>query len=80
MCCDRPILDTEIIKKMLSKINKNKNFDIITNQFPRSYPKGLACEVAKTEIFKKLKNKNLNKNEKSIFLTFFILIQKIIKF
>ena len=71
VCCDRPIIDTEIMKKMLGHINKNKNFDIITNQFPSSYPRGLACEVAKTEIFKKIKNKNLNKSEKEHIFNFF---------
>ena len=42
-------------------------FDIVSNQYPRTYPKGLACEVARTDIFFKI-NK-LFSNLFSIFFT-----------
>ena len=66
--------------RMIKKF-KNSKFDIITNQYPRTYPKGLACEVAKTKIFFEISSHKLSKNfKKSTFLIIFIKIQKIIIF
>ena len=65
--------------RMIKKF-KNSKFDIITNQYPRTYPKGLACEVAKTKIFLKFLVINYQKILKSTFLIIFIKIQKIIIF
>lgn len=50
VCADRPILDFKMMKKMI-KIYLKKNYQIVTNQFPKEAPSGLACEIADTKIF-----------------------------
>ena len=60
---------------MLGHINKNKILTLYKS-ISKFYPRGLACEVAKTEIFKKIKNKNLNKSEKEHIFNF-LYIQKL---
>ncbi len=71
VCADRPFFDVKLMDKMIKKFF-HSNFDIVTNQFPRSYPKGLACEIAKTSIFLKIeKNKMLKKHREHIFEYFY---------
>ena len=43
------------------KIILHKKYDIVTNAFPRTYPKGLTCEVAKTSIFQEVNKKTSQK-------------------
>ena len=58
--CDRPFVDVDIIKKMISLINNNEKLDVISNCMDRC-PKGLSCEVSRPKIFfnnlKKIKKK-----------------------
>ena len=63
ICADRPLFDTDIMIKMI-KLIINKDYDIITNVYPRTFPKGLTCEVAKTNIFKNINQKYLLKKDK----------------
>ena len=70
VCADRPFFDVNLMDRMISKF-KNSKFDIITNQYPRSYPKGLACEVAKTNIFLKIKKSDLTKNNMEHIFNYF---------
>ena len=70
VCADRPFFDVILMDRMIRKFN-NSNYDIITNQFPRTYPKGLACEIAKINIFKELNLSFLKKNEKEHIFDFF---------
>ncbi|WP_415300327.1 cytidylyltransferase domain-containing protein [Candidatus Pelagibacter sp. Uisw_134_02] len=51
---DSPLIDTHLIDKAI-KIHNNakKKFDLITNVFPRSYPKGQSVEIIKVSLFKK---------------------------
>ena len=58
---DRPFFDYNLMETMI-KIFKKKNYDIVTNQFPRACPKGLACEIAKTKIFLDIKKKKYYKS------------------
>lgn len=47
---DSPLIDTFLIKKII-KIHKNyKNYDLITNVFPRTFPSGQSVEIIKTNI------------------------------
>ena len=78
ICADRPFFDVKLMDKMI-KILLNNNFDIVTNTFTKNYPKGLACEVAKTSIFLNVKSNNLSKNNKEHIFNFFYK-KKIIKF
>ena len=59
ICGDRPFVDFELVRKMLFFYKSNLNkFDILTNVFPRSYPKGLTCELVSCNIF----NEKIRKN------------------
>ena len=79
VCADRPFFDVKLMDRMITKFRSSK-FDIITNQHPRTYPKGLACEISKTNIFFEKYSKKCLKILESIFLNIFIKIQKILKF
>ena len=70
VCADRPFFDVALMDEMIYKINKS-NFDIVTNQFPRTYPKGLACEVAKSNIFNIKNYKKIKLKEKEHIFNFF---------
>ena len=58
---DSPFLDYKIINKLISIKNKS-DYDIITNVFKRSYPKGQSVEIIKTSTFlnnfKRLKSRH----------------------
>ncbi len=43
---DSPLIDQGLISKGI-KIFFNKNYDLVTNVFPRTYPKGQSVEVIK---------------------------------
>ena len=58
---DSPLIDSNIIDKAIKLHKKNKKFDLISNVFPRTYPKGQSVEIIKV---KTLKN-NINKMSKS---------------
>ncbi len=67
---DRPYLDYKLISKMIYIFSKEK-FDIITNQFPKTVPKGLACEVASSKLFFDLKKSKIKKSEREHIFNFF---------
>ena len=63
---DSPLIDSKILDKMISifKKEKFKNYDIITNVFPKTFPKGYSIEIIKTStIGKNLKFMNLSEKE-----------------
>lgn len=70
ICADRPFFDISLMKKMV-KLIFLKKVDIVTNVNPRTFPKGLTCEVAKTSIFKKIKEKELSQIEKEHIFNYF---------
>ncbi len=70
VCGDRPFFDTKIMNKMINIIIKNK-YDIVTNVFPRTVPKGLTCEVANSKIFLETRLSMLNTNEKEHIFDYF---------
>lgn len=47
---DSPFLDYKIINKLI-RIKNKSDYDIITNVFKRSYPKGQSVEIIKTSTF-----------------------------
>ena len=51
--CDSPFINSKILDEGISFFIKSK-FDVITNVFPRTYPKGLSYEIFKTSILKKI--------------------------
>ena len=60
---DSPFIDINLIKKMIKIQKKKKNYDIVTNVYPRSFPKGQSIEIVKTKLFKKLSLKKMSPNE-----------------
>ena len=67
---DSPLIDPTIIDRAISIFNKNKNYDLISNVFPRTFPKGQSVEVIRTYILKKYL-KNMNKFEKEHVTQYF---------
>ena len=45
---DSPLIDFRIINKIINIFEKKKNFDLITNVFPRTFPSGQSVEIIKT--------------------------------
>lgn len=68
--CDRPFLDYIMISKMINLIKKNKKVDIISNCLGY-YPKGLACEVARSKVFFENFHRIKNKQDKEHIFNFF---------
>ncbi len=59
---DSPFIDNRVLEKMVYFYKKNLNkFDLITNVFPRTFPKGQSVEIIKTNCLKKISNKKLSK-------------------
>ena len=61
---DSPFIDPKIIDKAINLFN-NKKYDIVTNVFPRTFPKGFSVEVIKSKILKKFffRIKNIDDQE-----------------
>ena len=59
VCDDSPLLNSRLIDKIIVKFNTRK-FDLVTNIFPRTFPKGQSIEILKTKIL----NMNISKFNK----------------
>ena len=70
ICGDRPFFDVYLMKRMIKLIVSDR-YDIITNANPRTYPKGLTCEVAKSKIFDQVNSKKLSKKNKEHIFNYF---------
>ncbi len=70
VCADRPFFDYDLMDRMIIKFF-NKNYDIVTNQLKKTYPKGLACEIGKIDLFKKTKISNLSKSDREHIFNYF---------
>tara|TARA_B100001057_G_C22410781_1_gene779570 strand:+ start:86 stop:676 length:591 start_codon:yes stop_codon:yes gene_type:complete len=72
ICADSPLIDGKIVDKAISLCKKNmKNFDIITNTFPKkTFPKGMSVELIKASILKDNIRK-MSKDEKEHVTKFF---------
>ena len=58
---DSPLIDPDIIDKAISIFEKNKNYDLISNVFPRTFPKGQSVEIIRTKVLKKYLKLNQSK-------------------
>ena len=66
---DSPFINHKIIDKIIT-LSKRKKFDIYTNTFPRTFPKGQSVEIINTNSF--LKNyKYFNKYQKEHLTSYF---------
>ena len=68
---DSPLIDPVIIDKAIKIFNsQKKKYDIITNVFPRSYPKGQSVEIIKTAKLRYFLSK-FNKEQKEHVTKYF---------
>ena len=67
---DSPLIDPKLIDKAIRISQKEEKYDIITNVFPRTFPKGQSVEVIKTSIIKKY-CKNFSKLDKEHVTKYF---------
>ncbi len=64
ICADSPLIDYRIIDKCVKIKKKNLKSDIITNVFPRTFPKGQSVEIIKTKLlFNNIKHMNAEEKE-----------------
>jgi spore coat polysaccharide biosynthesis protein SpsF (cytidylyltransferase family) len=67
---DSPFIDPKIIDTAIS-LSKSKKFDLVTNVFPRSFPKGQSVEIIKTEALDRICKKNRSNEQKEHMTTYF---------
>ena len=69
---DSPLIDPAVIDKALKIFNSQKRkYDIITNVFPRSYPKGQSVEIIKTSMLRNSLNKFNNDQREHVTSYFY---------
>ena len=67
---DSPLIDPKLLDKAIKISQKEKKYDIVTNVFPRTFPKGQSVEVIKTSIINKY-SKNFSKLDKEHVTKYF---------
>lgn len=70
VCADSPLIDPVLIDKCMKKYTEG-NYDIVTNKFPRSYPKGQTIEIIKVRALNKINEKKLNIDQKEHLTKYF---------
>lgn len=61
---DSPLISSHLILKAIKYRKKFPQYDIITNVFPRTFPRGMSVEIIKTDCLKKLNLMKLTKTNK----------------
>ena len=64
------MLDVNLVDKMVSIFNKN-NYEILTNVFPRSFPKGQSVEIINKKVFLKYETKFKSASDKEHVTKYF---------
>ena len=67
--CDSPLIDHKIVDKAILIFNKKK-IDLVTNIFPRTFPRGQSVEVLKSNILEK-SIINFNKSQREHVTKYF---------
>ena len=67
---DSPFVDPKLIDKAVSIYSK-KNYDIVTNIFPRTFPKGFSVEVISSKVILNSINKKRKKKHKEHLTSYF---------
>lgn len=63
LCADSPLLDSAVMKAMLPYRNR-EDLDLITNVFPRTFPKGQSVEMLNARTFAAIDPERLSPNER----------------
>lgn len=67
---DSPFIDPSIVKTMIC-LSKNTKFDLISNKFPRSFPKGQTVEIIHPKSLINLLKLKLTKSDKEHVTSYF---------
>ncbi len=67
---DSPFIDPQIIDTAIL-LSKSKMFDLVTNIFPRSFPKGQSVEIIRTEALYSICKNNCTKEQKEHVTSYF---------
>ena len=67
---DSPLLDCSLIDKAITLFNR-KRYDIVTNVFPRTFPKGFSVEVVNSKLILKFLSKIKKKKHQEHLTSFF---------
>jgi spore coat polysaccharide biosynthesis protein SpsF len=70
LCGDSPLLDTTLLDALLDNLNNSK-YDLISNVSGRKFPKGQSVEIAKSEVFLKVKDDLLTAYEREHVMPYF---------
>jgi spore coat polysaccharide biosynthesis protein SpsF len=70
VCADSPLIDPVLIDRCMKKFIKG-HYDVVTNKFPRSYPKGQTVEIIKVSAFNKINEKILTTDQREHFTKYF---------
>jgi len=50
ICADSPLIDHRVVDEAVDEYQSQK-YDLVTNVYPRSFPKGISCEVLNASVF-----------------------------
>jgi len=67
---DSPLIDPQIINRAIEIFSKNRNIDLVTNVFPRTFSSGQSVEIIKTKLLESYIAK-MNATEKEHVTSFF---------
>ena len=70
ICGDSPFIDPKIIDEAIS-IFSSTDFDLVTNVFPRSFPKGQSVEIIKTTALGRISKAMLSDEEREHATSYF---------
>lgn len=63
LCADSPLLDASVLKTLVA-YQERWDLDVVTNVYPRTFPKGYSVEIVKSESFAALDMDALSAEEK----------------
>lgn len=71
ICGDSPLVCPKLVDRLVGSFADSGNLDMVTNVFPRTYPKGLSVEVVSTEVLGAAIELGLTKQQQEHVTTFF---------
>ncbi len=70
ICADSPLLDPGVVTAMLGYAGR-RDVDIVTNVFPRTFPKGQSAELLESGTFRALASESLTASEREHVTLFY---------
>jgi spore coat polysaccharide biosynthesis protein SpsF len=69
ICADSPLYNEQLLRSFL--MHTGPHVDLVTNVFPRTFPRGHSVELLRTETFSLLDSEKLDANEKEHITKFY---------